>query len=70
MREMLAVVKALNAWRLYLLGHTFDLCYSDNQAVTLFETAIFDTATSLLGTTLLRVRFQPLSLTWKGQLCS
>jgi len=34
-REMLAVVKALNEWRHYLLGHTFDL-YSDNEAVTYF----------------------------------
>jgi len=34
-REMLAIVKALNKWRHYLLGHTFDL-YSDNEAVTYF----------------------------------
>ena len=34
-RERLAVVKALNEWRHYLLGHTFDL-YSDNEAITCF----------------------------------
>jgi len=32
---MLAVLKALNEWRHYLLGHTFDL-YSDNEAVKYF----------------------------------
>jgi len=34
-REMLAVVKALNEWRHYLLGHIFDL-YSDNEVVMYF----------------------------------
>ena len=65
------LIKISTVWTLPAWQHLWPVLRQKGCHV-LFEATIFDTTTSSLGTSILRVRFQTLSLSlaWIGQLCS